>query len=193
MISLNENDHVRVIIIIHYLIKDEFSYYDDYRSLTYLLTINNNDKEQYISAVMSNIDVKSNWYTENVIRGVYFKYRIERDNKEIKSSLITSSDKTQPKLKFTFENYNLPLPNTSNFNDFGSIVQVSENVFYTSNKDHSITIEVHDKYNEITITKTYNGIAQNINVIDFPTDNPQTFTRVFDNSAEHHFILKMVN
>lgn len=183
---------VRVIIVIQYLVKGEDYDWHEYRSLTHLVSINRESLTTFKALALHNLAEKSNYYYENTVDHIIFRYRIDHDEGFKPKALL----KAKPQLKFTFDNYALPLPNTSNYRQFGTIIREVENIQDGSisynitipNKDHRLIVTAYSDRNEIEIIREYEGIQTTTHVQDQLLDasNPQTFKRT-SNNREYYF------
>lgn len=189
------NDVVRVIIVIQYLITGEDSSWYEYRSLTRLETYDRTSYNWFKAIALHRLEEKSNYYYDHPVEHIIFRYRVEREE-GFKPKALLIDGPLKPARRFTFDNYNLPLPNTSDFNEFGIILKVfheedisKEYEIPVPNKDIIISVITHGNWNEIEIIRSYEGIETRTYVRDFLTDrhNPRTFTRVSD-GREYFFI-----
>lgn len=187
---------VGVIVVIQYIMEsDDFVWYE-YRSLTTLVNIDRSLINWFKAIALHSLEEKSNYYYDHPVENIIFRYRIDRDD-GFKPQAVLMVGPSKPKPRFSFGNYSLPLPNTSDFREFGTIIRKIDNVSDMStiydisipNKDYRLEVTTHGDYNEIEIIREYNGVITRTSVFDYITNphNPRTFTRVSD-GREYFFI-----
>lgn len=154
----NPNEIVRVIIVLKYLIKGEDYDWNEYRSLTDLMTINKTSYRYFKAVALRRLDDKSNYYYEDAIEQIIFRYRIDKGDGTKPQALMIEGP-SKPKPRFDFANYNLPLPNTSDFREFGTIIREDANIYMIS-APNNVRLEVTPLkgVNEIKIIRVYEGL-----------------------------------
>lgn len=140
---------------------------------------------------MNKLELKDDEYYEDPIKAVIFRYRIVNAGPN-EAPMVSVFDKMEPKNKKEprIMGYNLPLPNTSDYTQFGSIFAQNNNIFYINNplKLYSFKVTVLDGHNLIELYKSNSSNSEVIlTVRDYLTDNPKTFKRTVNN-LEYYFI-----
>lgn len=163
--NTSPDDVIRVIIVIQYLIRGQETEWHDYRSLTSLVTMNRDSITVFKGYALHSLAEKSNDYHEYKVDNIIFRYRIDREEGSTLSNLL-SKGPFKRKLRFTFDNYNLPLPNTCDFRQFGTIVREQYNPsdetttydISIPNKDYRLEVRSYSDKNLISIIREFEGV-----------------------------------
>lgn len=130
-----------------------------------LVTINRDSITLFKGLALHSLAEKSNDYHEDDVDHIIFRYRIDREEGSTLSNLL-SKGPFKPKLRFTFDNYNLPLPNTCDFRQFGTIVREQYNPsdetttfdISISNKEYRLEVTTYSHENLIVIIREFEGV-----------------------------------
>lgn len=118
MSQATDRQYVYVIIRARYLTGDGIVMHHDFKSLTSLMRIRNTDRDSYLRSVLSLMNLKDQWYGEQLVDQVIFDYKVQESEStaEMPKSLFddrVSKRHEREMMKYTFHGYKLPLPNTS--------------------------------------------------------------------------------
>jgi len=164
--NLTDNQHIWLLFRLQWV-------NNNYVTIGKLVKLNKEDKDYLFDYITKNMDDKSEYYREEIIKNMIFSYTIKKGKAKEKITF----DSINSSLEYQFYHHH-KIPITMNPLNYGKLIKENGNEFIVQiNRTNLVIINKYDSYNDVKLYKEGDLIYQ---YRDFKIDD-NTFVRTLAN------------